>query len=37
MIQNLLLTINEYNPGKERKILIVLDDMISYMINNKKN
>ena len=28
--------IDEYNPDKENKILIVLDDMISDMINNKK-
>ena len=28
--------INYYNPDKENKILIVFDDMISDMINNKK-
>ena len=28
--------INNYNPDKENKILIVLDDMIADMINNKK-
>ena len=28
--------INEYNPGKENKILIVFDDLIADMINNKK-
>ena len=28
--------IEEYNPGKKRKILIVFDDMIADMINNKK-
>ena len=28
--------IDEYNPDKERKILIVFDDMIGDMINNKK-
>ena len=26
----------EYNPGKENKILIVFDDLIADMINNKK-
>ena len=26
----------DYNPVKKRKILIVFDDMISDMINNKK-
>ena len=28
--------INEYNPDKEIKILIVFDDMIAHMIHNKK-
>ena len=28
--------IDDYNPDKENKILIVLDDMIADMINNKK-
>ena len=28
--------INDYNPGKENKILIVFDDMIADIINNKK-
>ena len=28
--------INDYNPDKEKKILIVFDDMIADMINNKK-
>ena len=28
--------IENYNQGKERKILIVFDDMIADMINNKK-
>ena len=27
---------NDYNPDKENKILIVFDDMIADMINNKK-
>ena len=27
--------INNYNPDKENKILIVFDDMIAYMIHNK--
>ena len=27
---------DEYNPDKENKILIVFDDMIADMINNKK-
>ena len=29
--------IDEYNPYKENKILIVFDDMIADMIHNKKN
>ena len=28
--------IEEYNPGKERKILIVLDDIIADMLSNKR-
>ena len=28
--------IDDYNPGKENKILIVFDDMIADMIHNKK-
>ena len=28
--------IDEYNPDKENKILIVFDDMITDMIHNKK-
>ena len=28
--------IEEYNPNKQRKILIVLDDMIADMLSNKK-
>ena len=47
MIQKLLLSIqmickmftkniDEYNPGKKRKILIAFNDMIADMINNKK-
>ena len=28
--------IDHYNPDKENKILIVFDDMITDMINNKK-
>ena len=28
--------IDEYNANKERKILIVFDDIIADMINNKK-
>ena len=28
--------INEYNPDKENKILIIFDDMIADMIHNKK-
>ena len=29
--------IEEYNPNKNRKILIVFDDMIADMLSNKKN
>ena len=33
-MQDVYKNIDEYNIGKERKILIVFDDMISDMINN---
>ena len=35
-MQNVYENIDEYNIGKERKILIVFDNMIADMINNKK-
>ena len=35
-MQNVYKNIKEYNPGKNRKVLIVFDDMIADMINNKK-
>ena len=35
-MQDLYKNIEEYNPGKKRKVLIVFDDMIADMINNKK-
>ena len=35
-MQNVYKNIDEYNIDKERKILIVFDDMIADMINNKK-
>ena len=35
-IQDVYININEYNIDKERKILIVFDDTIADMINNKK-
>ena len=28
--------INDYNPSKERKILIIFDDMIADIMNNKQ-
>ena len=28
--------IEEYNPNKERKLLIVFDDMITDMLSDKK-
>ena len=28
--------VNDYNSDKENKILVVFDDMIADMINNKK-
>ena len=35
-MQHVYKNIEDYNPGKKRKILIVFDDMIADMINNKK-
>ena len=35
-MQDVYKNIEDYNLGKERKILIVFDDMIADMINNKK-
>ena len=35
-MQDVYKNIDEYNPGKNRKILIVFDDMIADIINNKK-
>ena len=35
-MQDIYKNIDEYNEDKERKILIVLDDMIASMISNKK-
>ena len=35
-MQDVYENIDEYNFDKESKILIVLDDMIADMINNKK-
>ena len=35
-MQDVYKSIEDYNPGKERKILTVFDDMIADMINNKK-
>ena len=34
-MQDVYKNIEDYNPGKECKILIVFDDMIADMINNK--
>ena len=35
-MQDVYKIIEEYNLGKKRKILIVFDDMVADMINNKK-
>ena len=35
-MQDVYKNIEEYNIGKKRKILIVFDDMIANMNNNKK-
>ena len=35
-MQDVYKNIEDYNPMKKRKILIVFDDMIAHMINNNK-
>ena len=35
--QDIYRNIEDYNPDKKRKVLIVFDDMIADMINDKKN
>ena len=35
-MQDVYKNIEDYNPGTKRRILIVFDDMIADMINNKK-
>ena len=35
-MQDVYKNIEDYNPSKNRKILIVFDDMTADMINNKK-
>ena len=35
-MQDVYKNIEDYNPNKKRKILIVFDDMIADMINNEK-
>ena len=35
-MQDVYKNIEDYNPDKKRKALIVLDDIIADMINNKK-
>ena len=36
-MQDVHKSIEDYNPRKNRKVLIVFDDMIADMINNKKS
>ena len=35
-MQDVYKNIEDYNPSKNRKILIIFDDMTADMINNKK-
>ena len=35
-MQDVYKNIEEYDPGKNRKVLIIFDDMIADMINDKK-
>ena len=36
-MEDIYKNIEEYNPNKKRKILIVFDDMIADMLTNKKS
>ena len=36
MMDDVYKNINDYNPSKERKILIIFDDMIADIMDNKK-
>ena len=35
-MQDVYKNIEDYNPGKKRRIMIVFDDIVADMINNKK-
>ena len=35
-MNNIFKNVEEYNPNKECKILLVSDDAIAYMVSNKK-
>ena len=35
-MQEVYKNIEDYNPGKNRKVLILFDNMVADMINNKK-
>ena len=35
-MQDVYITIEKYNLGKKRKVLIVFDDLMADMINDKK-
>ena len=35
-MQDVYKNIEDYNPIKKRKVLIIVDDMIAVMINNNK-
>ena len=36
-MDNICKNIEEYNPDKKQKLLIVFDDMIDYMLSYKKS
>ena len=35
-MDNIYKSIEDYNPNKNRKVLIIFDDMITDMLSNKK-
>ena len=36
IMEDIYKIIEKHNPNKKRKLLIVFDDMIAYMLSNKK-
>ena len=37
IMEDICKIIEKHNPNKKRKLLIIFDDMIAYMLSNKKH